>query len=72
MWRPLGMLVSGLLNQLLGDVSDVGGYEFVIVSLDNRQWHFEASSPEVSGFSHTKQPHSSASFTCFPPSIMIA
>ena len=28
--------------------SDSDGYEFVIVSLDNKQWHFEAQSGEVS------------------------
>lgn len=27
-------------------VSDADGYEFYIVSLDNKQWHFEAASCE--------------------------
>ncbi len=28
--------------------SDSDGYEFMIVSLDNKQWHFEAQSTDVS------------------------
>lgn len=28
------------------DGADSDGYEFIIVSLDNRQWHFEASSAQ--------------------------
>ena len=26
--------------------TDSDGYEFMIVSLDNKKWHFEADSPE--------------------------
>lgn len=34
---------SGVKNQ---DCEDSDGYEFLIVSLDNKQWHFEASNSE--------------------------
>lgn len=29
-------------------VSESDGYEFMIVSLDNKQWHFEAQNSDVS------------------------
>ena len=29
-------------------VSESDGYEFMIVSLDNKQWHFEAQNCDVS------------------------
>jgi len=37
---------GGLKNSNPGDGDDSDGYEFVIVSLDNKQWHFEAQSGE--------------------------
>lgn len=41
--RHRRMKSSGLKN---GDVDDPDGYEFFIVSLDNKQWHFEAANSE--------------------------
>lgn len=41
--RHRRMKSSGLKN---GDAEDPDGYEFFIVSLDNKQWHFEASNSE--------------------------
>ncbi|BFZ22466.1 hypothetical protein BsWGS_25505 [Bradybaena similaris] len=37
---------GGVKNSNPGDGDDSDGYEFVIVSLDNKQWHFEAQSGE--------------------------
>ncbi|CAG5125080.1 unnamed protein product, partial [Candidula unifasciata] len=37
---------SGIKNSNPGDGDDSDGYEFVIVSLENKQWHFEAQSGE--------------------------
>lgn len=39
-------IISSELNILQCFVSDADGYEFYIVSLDNKQWHFEASNSE--------------------------
>ncbi|XP_063699798.1 centaurin-gamma-1A isoform X2 [Culicoides brevitarsis] len=41
--RHRRMKSSGLKN---GDAEDPDGYEFFIVSLDNKQWHFEAANSE--------------------------
>lgn len=41
--RHRRMKSSGLKN---GDAEDPDGYEFFIVSLDNKQWHFEACNSE--------------------------
>uniref|UniRef100_A0A336LMY4 CSON012184 protein n=1 Tax=Culicoides sonorensis TaxID=179676 RepID=A0A336LMY4_CULSO len=41
--RHRRMKSSGLKN---GDGDDPDGYEFFIVSLDNKQWHFEAANSE--------------------------
>ena len=41
------------------DGNDSDGYEFMIVSLDNKTWHFEAPSTEVSSASgYTAHAHS--------------
>ncbi|XP_055860467.1 arf-GAP with GTPase, ANK repeat and PH domain-containing protein 1-like isoform X1 [Biomphalaria glabrata] len=37
---------GGIKNSNPGDGEDSDGYEFVIVSLENKQWHFEAQSGE--------------------------
>ncbi|XP_035826760.1 arf-GAP with GTPase, ANK repeat and PH domain-containing protein 3 isoform X8 [Aplysia californica] len=37
---------GGVKNSNPGDGDDSDGYEFVIVSLENKQWHFEAQSGE--------------------------
>ncbi|KAH9509783.1 Centaurin-gamma-1A [Bulinus truncatus] len=37
---------GGIKNSNPGDGDDSDGYEFVIVSLENKQWHFEAQSGE--------------------------
>ncbi|CAL1534810.1 unnamed protein product [Lymnaea stagnalis] len=37
---------GGIKNSNPGDGDDSDGYEFVIVSLENKQWHFEALSGE--------------------------
>ncbi|XP_059140274.1 centaurin-gamma-1A-like isoform X2 [Physella acuta] len=37
---------GGVKNSNPGDGDDSDGYEFVIVSLENKQWHFEAHSGE--------------------------
>ena len=47
------MIISMIHLQLLLCICftvfiDSDGYEFVIVSLDNKQWHFEAPSVDVS------------------------
>ena len=47
------MIISMIPLQLLLCICftvfiDSDGYEFVIVSLDNKQWHFEAPSVDVS------------------------
>ncbi len=39
---------SGANKNNPDDGADSDGYEFIIVSLENKQWHFEAPSTDVS------------------------
>ena len=44
----LSLVCCGKVANSMLCVPDSDGYEFFIVSLDNKQWHFEASSSYVS------------------------
>jgi len=44
----LGSLISNIQKKInfIFKIADTDGYEFLIVSLDNKQWQFEANSSE--------------------------